>query len=68
MSPVVGHRMDTDRAAEYLMRAQEARTAASQARQDDLREGFIKVAEEWERMAGQLLQDAPASSLDQVSA
>lgn len=49
------------KATDYLMRAQEARKAAAEARYAELREGFLKVAEEWERMAGQHAQGPPNS-------
>ena len=43
-----------DRALDYQKRAQEARLAAARAQNPFVRDGYMKVAEDWERMAKDL--------------
>jgi hypothetical protein len=42
-----------DRVEEYLRRAAEAEARAAKIVDRDLREGFLKIAEDYRRMAGQ---------------
>lgn len=41
-----------DRAADYLRRAAEAEAQAAKIFDHDIREGFLKIAAEYRRMAG----------------
>ena len=43
--------MKSSQAAEYLAHAMESREAANRIKDPDLRDAFLRVAQEWERMA-----------------